>query len=86
MEETAGARFVFAGDEGDYETHRFAEKMLDGVDGGDREVVGTIKFFDGRRRFVKTVSRVPVVAVKAQALLAARESRPLARLSEAEAR
>jgi hypothetical protein len=86
MEETPGACFIFAGDEGDYETHRFTEEMLDGVAGGDREAIGTIKFFDGRRRFVKTVSRVPVVGVKAQALLAARESRRLAQLSQAEAR
>ncbi len=47
------------------ETQRFTGDVLAGVPAGRRKVIGSVLFFDGGRRLVRTVGAVDVIAVDA---------------------
>jgi len=70
-ENARGARFVIAGADRAEETRDFALEILEAVPQSEREEIGTIRFLDGGRRIVKTVSEVPVTAVRAQEVVEA---------------
>lgn len=74
-------RVVFAGAESDGETGRWARHAIAQAGEKRTERSLSIDFFDGGRRFVRTVSRVALVAVDAEAI-AAKERGPLAAAEE----
>lgn len=61
----SGGRLVIAGSRADEKSRWWAEAILASFAEDDRKVIGTIKFFDGGRRLVATVSEQPVIAVDA---------------------
>jgi len=63
----SGGRVLIAGAQGDPDTARYVKHVLGGLIGRAR-TVGTIRFLDGGRRFVATVSDVPVLAVEPSVL------------------
>jgi hypothetical protein len=75
----AGARFVIAGADYDSETRQFVDRILAAVPASEQKTLGTIRFFDGGRRFIRTVSDIPVIAVDDAAFVAALRSVEVAR-------
>ena len=73
-----GARFVIAGADYDSETRQFVDRILAAVPASEQKTLTTIRFFDGGRRFIRTVSQVPVIAVDEAPFVAALRSAEVA--------